>query len=127
MALMDKYPYWQALTTYWSGERCVHDGVVYELGLDRFRRKIQSVCDDPSGPSNPWFKVGDFEPEISTVETLDFLRFKELAVDVSLEVNKLGSGGYEVELIQDGRSVTLTYQQFDRINKKIQDYINRTE
>jgi hypothetical protein len=56
---------------------------------------------------------------------LDFLRFKEFAVDVAATVNSNGSGGWEVSLTQGGATVILTSQQLERINIKIQDYINQ--
>jgi len=56
---------------------------------------------------------------------LDFLRFKEFAVDVAVTVNSNGSGGWEVSLTQDGATVILTSQQLDRINRKIQEYISQ--
>lgn len=57
------------------------------------------------------------------MSALDFLEFKEFQADVSLVCNKSGSGGWEVTIAQDLVEVTLTSQQLDRINKKIQDYI----
>ncbi len=55
---------------------------------------------------------------------LDFLRFKEFAVDIAATVNSNGSGGWEVSLTQDGSTVILTSQQLELINRKIQGYIN---
>ena len=57
------------------------------------------------------------------MSALDFLNFKEFQADVSLVANQEGSGGWEVSIYQGQSKVTLTHQQLDRINKKIQAYI----
>ncbi len=54
---------------------------------------------------------------------LDFLKFKEFEIGVSLVCNEVGSGGWEVILSQGSEKIAITSQQLDRINKKIQDYI----
>lgn len=54
---------------------------------------------------------------------LDFLRFKEFAVDIVATVNSNGSGGWEVSLTQNGATVILTSHQLERINIKIQEHI----
>ena len=56
---------------------------------------------------------------------LNFLKFKEFAVDVVATVNSNGSGGWEVSLTQDGATVIFTSQQLERINRKIQEYIDQ--
>jgi hypothetical protein len=54
---------------------------------------------------------------------LDFLKFKEFDISISLVCNELGSGGWEVIMSQGSEKVALTSDQLNRLNKKVQDYI----